>query len=905
MICKTFVVNLTRRADKRVHMEAEFAKLKEMGTDLNHEFFQAIDGADSEAISKFNFDAANWHDPNNLKKMTMGEVGCSLSHWSIWNEVVKLVEKNKEFPENSNFLILEDDVIFLDNFESNCKSYIEEIDIIPFDMIYLHRKPLNARNEANMTKHIVNVHKSYWTCAYIIKYSGAKKLVNSGFLNNLIPVDEFLPVMYGYTANGFEKYFETAEKLRCFAVSPSLLKLTANAFNDSETFHSGAFSSPSDKKFIFEDGKEFVCFYAGPRIGHSYDRFQKYCKLYGIPVTLVDFPTDYFQVDTWNTYFLSWAPERLKSTFVIMIVVSPTDTCNIIPVSSPTEILQNFKLVINKPDQIVLSRGDKNTSKMIICGWAQNISKQLKSYQDYTKNFANPKTKTFSMMMAISAIMNNDIMITDNKSYLFHLLDTGDIKYNHKSSKVIVSKNDVTPCIILASDKNSIVSLNRAEDYTGNGWNEYYGFSVPKQPTTSDQPTSAQPRIYISYRPGTNIINFMSKINYPKDLMKIAVNDQFEISKKFLESDCDYYFFINNKCVLENPETLNELLSMNKDVIAPMLRSGDNAWTNFWGDLDEKGYYRRSFDYFDIIDNKRQGCWNVPYITNSYLIKRNILEKNPGIFTDESQMDLDMRICYNLRKADMFMYVCNLSRYGYLMSKEQYKISNEINEDLASIISTGDVTLFSIFDRRQEWEQKYLHPNIRDNIKNMAKIKYSEVCSDIYTFMLFTEDFCTDLIKLAETNNKWSGGRNQHKDPRLGSDYYENVPTVDVQLFQLGLEKIWNEIVFNYIAKVAHELYSYYITKSINLAFVVRYKYEEQNSLRPHHDSSSYTVNIALNRGKGVDYTEGGCRFIRQNYVLKDQEPGSCAIHCGRLVAYHEGLPITSGTRYILVSFIN
>lgn len=38
-----------------------------------------------------------------------------------------------------------------------------------------------------------------------------------------------------------------------------------------------------------------------------------------------------------------------------------------------------------------------------------------------------------------------------------------------------------------------------------------------------------------------------------------------------------------------------------------------------------------------------------------------------------------------------------------------------------------------------------------------------------------------------------------------------------------------------------------------DLAFVVRYKPDEQPSLMPHHDASTFTVNIALNR-VGVDY---------------------------------------------------
>lgn len=35
--------------------------------------------------------------------------------------------------------------------------------------------------------------------------------------------------------------------------------------------------------------------------------------------------------------------------------------------------------------------------------------------------------------------------------------------------------------------------------------------------------------------------------------------------------------------------------------------------------------------------------------------------------------------------------------------------------------------------------------------------------------------------------------------------------------------------------------------------FVVRYRPDEQPSLRPHHDSSTYTINIALNTPL-VDY---------------------------------------------------
>lgn len=86
--------------------------------------------------------------------------------------------------------------------------------------------------------------------------------------------------------------------------------------------------------------------------------------------------------------------------------------------------------------------------------------------------------------------------------------------------------------------------------------------------------------------------------------------------------------------------------------------------------------------------------------------------------------------------------------------------------------------------------------------------------------------------------------------------------------------------------------------------FVVRYRPDEQPSLKPHHDSSTYTINIALNRF-GKDYEGGGCRFIRYNCSVTDTKIGWMLMHPGRLTHYHEGLPVTKGTRYIMISFVD
>jgi procollagen-lysine,2-oxoglutarate 5-dioxygenase, invertebrate len=88
------------------------------------------------------------------------------------------------------------------------------------------------------------------------------------------------------------------------------------------------------------------------------------------------------------------------------------------------------------------------------------------------------------------------------------------------------------------------------------------------------------------------------------------------------------------------------------------------------------------------------------------------------------------------------------------------------------------------------------------------------------------------------------------------------------------------------------------------LNFVVRYRPGEQDFLTPHHDASTYTINIALNTPK-VDFEGGGCRFVRYNCSVVDTKKGWAMIHPGRLTHYHEGLKVTKGTRYIMVAFID
>lgn len=63
---------------------------------------------------------------------------------------------------------------------------------------YLGRKQVTWEEEPAVegVRHLVVANYSYWTLAYTLSLSGARKLLEAQPLGRMLPVDEFLPIMY-------------------------------------------------------------------------------------------------------------------------------------------------------------------------------------------------------------------------------------------------------------------------------------------------------------------------------------------------------------------------------------------------------------------------------------------------------------------------------------------------------------------------------------------------------------------------------------------------------------------------------------------------------------------------------------------------------------------------------------
>ncbi|XP_012246247.1 procollagen-lysine,2-oxoglutarate 5-dioxygenase [Bombus impatiens] len=392
--------------------------------------------------------------------------------------------------------------------------------------------------------------------------------------------------------------------------------------------------------------------------------------------------------------------------------------------------------------------------------------------------------------------------------------------------------------------------------------------------------------------------NFMKKVGREYNSSKqISVNDAMnEVDARNLAMDycllkeCSGYFSIDSVSHLDNEHTLKLLIEQQRDIIAPLLVRPYKMWSNFWGAIMDDGFYARSFDYIEIVNNERRGLWNVPFISNCYLINATLIsnkETRPSY--SEGDLDTEMAFAYANRERNIFMYVSNRVDFGHLVDPDNYDVT----------VTHPD--FYQILNNKLDWEKTYIHENYSENFNpNKTPV---QVCPDVYRFPIVNERFTKELIDIMETFGKWSDGSNH--DPRLTGGY-ENVPTRDIHMNQVKYEPQWLYFLKEYVRPLQELVFAgyYHDPPRALMNFVVRYRPDEQPSLKPHHDSSTYTINIALNRA-GVDYEGGGCRFIRYNCSVTDTKPGWMLMHPGRLTHYHEGLRVTSGTRYIMISFVD
>ncbi|XP_064641909.1 procollagen-lysine,2-oxoglutarate 5-dioxygenase 1-like isoform X4 [Lineus longissimus] len=526
----------------------------------------------------------------------------------------------------------------------------------------------------------------------------------------------------------------------------------------------------------------------------------------------------------------------------------------------------------------------------------------------------------------------------DSKGEIFQnlngALDEVDLKFKGTEAFMYNTRTGTTPTVIHGNGPIKH-EFNRLANYLAGHWTPTHGCISCSEDTFSlkdfaieDYPSVTMGIILPHPTPFINeFFQRIAKLDYPKQKIDLYVFNRVEHHSKdvtaFLEThsdeyhsvksvtpdqnqletegrnngidwcihnNCKYYFSVDSLVQMTNPDSLKLLIEQNRTILTPNIHRYRKLWATFWGAVTPDGYYLRSPEYIDLVQRRRLGLWNVPYISNIYLIQASKLPALVGAFTTiREDVDADIQFTFTLRRKGIFMIVTNLKNFGHLINCDTYGTDHLHND------------LYQIFENRHDWVEKYIHDNYSQALNPRTEIE--QPCPDVYWFPVVSATFCKHLIEEMEHFGQWSGGKN--KDDRLAGGY-ENVPTVDIHMNQIGYERHWLHFLHQFIMPMQQKIFIGYVhdPPTAHMNFVVRYRPGEQDRLRPHHDSSTYTINIALNQ-PGVDYEGGGCRFVRQNCSVVDSRVGWSLIQPGRLTHYHEGLLTTKGTRYIMISFVD
>lgn len=136
-------------------------------------------------------------------------------------------------------------------------------------------------------------------------------------------------------------------------------------------------------------------------------------------------------------------------------------------------------------------------------------------------------------------------------------------------------------------------------------------------------------------------------------------------------------------------EFLATLKFVFSNIIAPLLTLHGKLFSNFWGALDNNGYYSRSEDYIEIVDGKRVGIWNVPYISKAVLINKDKV--------DFLKLIYDLQFLNKYSSPYMHLYNArNVAKFQVKMLENSYTFNVMVDADMSFCEYARAMVKFSI-----------------------------------------------------------------------------------------------------------------------------------------------------------------------------------------------------------------
>lgn len=199
--------------------------------------------------------------------------------------------------------------------------------------------------------------------------------------------------------------------------------------------------------------------------------------------------------------------------------------------------------------------------------------------------------------------------------------------------------------------------------------------------------------------------------------------------------------------------------------------------------------------------------------------------------------------------------------------------------------------LYSYWEDPDRWKERFLTYAVRTKEWELI---IDEPFDNCFSMPLFTQEFCEMIREEAEYSNAWT------------TDRHENYPTTDMLLGAIGMDRIYYEVLKEFIFPACIHLYSLSGSlgwdKMTTEDFLAKYVPTAQGHLSLHHDASDITALVTLSNFD--EYEGGGTYFSHQKKLIKEKQ-GYVSIHPGNITHRHGARATTHGRRYIIVSFMS
>jgi hypothetical protein len=304
---------------------------------------------------------------------------------------------------------------------------------------------------------------------------------------------------------------------------------------------------------------------------------------------------------------------------------------------------------------------------------------------------------------------------------------------------------------------------------------------------------------------------------------------------------------------------------------------------NLWDKKPTNVEYYNSNDF----ENDEQSSTMILNNKKIYFLEEKTLQENVDLSTialDKDVMNYNLfeNILYK-RNENVFTEFASIFKYN---EKDDYHIHNYkvfLDE--------------SIQQKKLESQLKTKYGNILEDAQEIMdetkQLKYNRFLQRFLHPKIYCPNVCSWIIneceKYAEQNGGWTTKRHL-KYPTTDLPV-ENITTISGFIFE-SLKIITAKI------KKSYGLNDEIVLDYRDL-FIVKYKEDQQNFLEIHRDGSFLSFNILLSHTSDF---EGGGTYFDDGLIMKGEQ-GDLILHSSKMK--HSGLPITKGTRYLFVGFVN